>query len=111
MTKASKPKANDIDLIATLCPKTFKALSDPMRLSIIATLAGQKHPLKVGDLVGCCGIDFSGVSRHLKILKDADILTVEKKGRTVLYALKSKELADKMRLFAHALEDCCSTNK
>ena len=89
-----------------LCPDTFKALCDPMRVSIIATLAGRKSPAKVGDLVGCCGIDFSGVSRHLKILRDADILSVEKKGRSVLYTLKTTELAKKMRRLAEALEAC-----
>jgi len=87
-------------------PDLFKALCDPMRISIIANLASRSGSSSVGDLTECCGIDFSGVSRHLKILRDAGIVTSEKSGREVLYSLRTEELSQTLHNIADALIGC-----
>lgn len=87
-------------------PEMFKALSEPMRLSIIAYLATQNAPVTVGAVSQCCGIDFSGVSRHLKILREAGLLNAQKDGRQMLYALEGAHLAGILRAMADGLERC-----
>jgi DNA-binding transcriptional ArsR family regulator len=80
----------------------FRALSDPRRLAILSDLAKRDAPARVSDLTSCCGIDFSGVSRHLKILRDAGLVTSEKRGRETLYALQSEPLATALEKAAKA---------
>ena len=87
-------------------PDLFKALCDPIRISIVATLASRTEPSTVTDITDCCGIDFSGVSRHLTILKDAGVLTAKRDGRRVLYSLNAETLATTLRNIADALEIC-----
>ncbi|MGH6784578.1 MAG: ArsR/SmtB family transcription factor, partial [Sphingomicrobium sp.] len=50
----------------------FQALADPSRLRILALL--QKMELSVGELAQVLGQSQPRVSRHLKILADADVL-------------------------------------
>lgn len=90
-----------------LHPDLFKSLCDPTRLSIVAYLATQNAPIKVGSLAELFGIDLSGVSRHLKILKEAEVVAATKRGREVMYSLNSQNLVQTLRGFADALETCC----
>ncbi len=87
-------------------PELFKALSDPTRISIISLLATRRNAASVSDVSACCGIDFSGVSRHLTILRDANILMSEKKGREVFYSLNLNNLTKSLRAIADALQTC-----
>jgi DNA-binding transcriptional ArsR family regulator len=89
-------------------PDLFKALCDPVRISIVATLASRSGASTVTDIANCCGIDFSGVSRHLKILKDAGVLVAERDGRSVLYSLNAPILTATLRNMADALDICRS---
>lgn len=100
------PYACQQSLADHLRPELFKALCDPMRISIVAILAARSGSASVGDITECCGIDFSGVSRHLKILRDAGILAAEKSGREVLYSLKTVELSHTLHMMADALTAC-----
>ena len=93
--------------IASLDPAVFRALSDPRRLAILADLARRDAPARVSDLTQCCGIDFSGVSRHLKTLRDAGLVSVERDGREARYRLEADALADRLEAMAAALRDCC----
>jgi len=63
----------------------FKALSHPTRLSIVKMLAE-------GELCVCVfqetfGVDFSTISRHLAVLRNAGIIEDEKRGKFVFYRL------------------------
>ncbi len=107
MTKKNAlPERCELALADAFQPEFFKALCDPTRISIVATLAGNSEAVTVSDIVDCCGIDFSGVSRHLKILKEAGILAAEKDGRHVKYRLESTALASTLRGMADALDVC-----
>ncbi len=64
----------------------FKALGHPTRLLIVQELAGA--PRNVSDLTALIGADASTVSRHLSLLKQAGILSSEKRGAVVTYALR-----------------------
>jgi len=97
----SIPGSLDKDRLATLRPDFFKALGDPVRLALVTYLAHLGKPSTVTEVSGCCGIDFSGVSRHLKILKDANIVMAEKQGRKTYYTLNT----DNVTMTLHGLSD------
>jgi ArsR family transcriptional regulator, arsenate/arsenite/antimonite-responsive transcriptional repressor len=65
----------------------FKALGDPHRLTIIATLAASAHPVCVCDLTEGLPIGQSSVSHHLAILRDAGVVTSERRGTWAYYSL------------------------
>jgi len=60
-----------------------KALADATRLGILGVLAEQE--LNVGELVAVLGMGQSRISRHLKILVDAGLLTCTRSGAWALY--------------------------
>lgn len=66
--------------------KIFKALGHPSRLLMAEALS--HGSLCVNELQQLVGADMSTVSRHLAVLKGADIVSDEKKGQNVYYTLK-----------------------
>ncbi|MCK5833173.1 winged helix-turn-helix transcriptional regulator [bacterium] len=64
----------------------FKALGHPSRLAMVEKLSeGECCVCKLVELVGA---DFSTVSKHLAILKEAGIVGDERRGQNVFYRLK-----------------------
>ncbi len=61
----------------------FKALSDETRLRLVRILL--KHRLSVNELVTILEMGQSRISRHLRILTDAGLLTSERDGLCVFY--------------------------
>jgi ArsR family transcriptional regulator len=64
----------------------FKALGHPTRLWMAERLA--EGELCVCELLADVGVDFSTISKHLAILKQAGVVTSEKRGKQVYYRLK-----------------------
>jgi len=63
----------------------FGALSDPIRLSILDILSGSPEcACDIGDVVE---IAPNLLSYHLKVLKDAGLITGEKRGRWIDYSV------------------------
>ena len=79
--------------------QVFKALADETRLKILERLAS------VGSAQCACHIeawfDLSQptVSHHLKVLRDAGLITSERRGTWIFYALDKKALAAMPGLF------------
>ena len=65
----------------------MKALSDPARLAILATLARAADEVCVCDFTSGLDVGQSTVSHHLKILKDAQLVTSERRGTWGYYSL------------------------
>lgn len=63
--------------------KVTKALSDPNRVKIVKLL--QQRTLFVRELQTALGISQSAVSKHLKVLENAGLVTFHKKGTWVSY--------------------------
>jgi DNA-binding transcriptional ArsR family regulator len=97
----------DIPRIAD--PGLFKTLSDPTRLAVLIRLATASSPLTVSEASQCCGVHLSGVSRHLKTLREAGLVEAVKSGREVVYRPRLAELVATLRGVADALESgsCC----
>ncbi len=66
--------------------KVFKALGHPTRLMMVEKLSAGE--CCVCELVDLAGVDFSTVSRHLSVLKEAGIIQDEKRGKKVFYRLE-----------------------
>jgi ArsR family transcriptional regulator len=67
----------------------FKALGDPARVAIVATLARAEHEVCVCDFTSGLGLNQSTVSHHLKILKDVELVVSERRGTWGYYSLAS----------------------
>jgi ArsR family transcriptional regulator len=65
----------------------FKALADPARVAIIATLARAEQEVCVCDFTAGLKLNQSTVSHHLKLLKDAGLVTSERRGTWGYYSL------------------------
>jgi ArsR family transcriptional regulator len=65
----------------------FKALGDPNRLAILATLARTEDEVCVCDFTGALPLNQPTVSHHLRILREASLVTSERRGTWVYYRL------------------------
>jgi DNA-binding transcriptional ArsR family regulator len=61
----------------------FAALSEPIRLRIVETLS--LRPMSVGELAEGLPVSRPAVSQHLKVLKDAALVTVAPAGTRRIY--------------------------
>jgi ArsR family transcriptional regulator len=78
----------------------FKALGDPTRLAIINQLAGADE-VCVCHLVPDTGLSQPTISHHLRLLRDAGLVTSERRGTWAYYRLVPEaiaELADALAL-------------
>ena len=76
----------DADGAAELA-RRFAALSDPVRLRLLSLLAtSDQSAVCACDLVEPVGKSQPTVSHHLKILREAGLVTSEKRGTNVWYA-------------------------
>ncbi|MBN2163565.1 MAG: helix-turn-helix transcriptional regulator [Pontiellaceae bacterium] len=66
--------------------RVLKALAHPTRLWIAEQLADGERC--VCEFVDGVGVDFSTISKHLTVLKQAGIVADEKRGKQVWYTLK-----------------------
>lgn len=66
--------------------KVIKALAHPTRLLIVDQIAEQEKC--VCELRELIGADMSTVSKHLSVLKDAGVVSDEKRGLMVFYRLR-----------------------
>ena len=67
----------------------FKALSDPYRLTMLATLARSPDDVCVCDFTGTLPLEQPTVSHHLRILREAGLVTSERRGTWVYYQLSA----------------------
>lgn len=67
---------------------TLKALSDPLRLRMLSAIASDPRGEScVCDLAALADVSQPTVSHHLKVLKDVDVLTSERRGTWVWYRI------------------------
>jgi DNA-binding transcriptional ArsR family regulator len=69
----------------------FTVLADPTRRQIIAMLAERER--SAGELVAAFDISQPAISRHLRILREAGLVTVREEGQRRIYRLDAAPLA------------------
>ena len=65
----------------------FKALADPHRLTILATLIKAQDEVCVCDLTELLPLNQPTVSHHLRLLREASLVTCERRGTWVYYRI------------------------
>jgi DNA-binding transcriptional ArsR family regulator len=70
----------------------FEALADPTRRRILELLAGGER--SAGDIAGEFAISRPGVSRHLRVLREAGLLRARGEGQRRLYSVDPAPLAE-----------------
>lgn len=68
----------------------FKALAHPMRIQILELL--REGPRSVGQLQEAIGAPASSISQQLAVLRGRDIVTTERRGTTVICAVRDPDL-------------------
>ena len=71
---------------------TTKALADPIRRSILNLL--KKGPMTAGEIQEKFDVTFASISRHLSVLKDADLIRDRREGKFVIYELNASVLEE-----------------
>jgi DNA-binding transcriptional ArsR family regulator len=68
----------------------FNAIAEDRRRQILRALRGGERT--VGDLVDELGVEQPQVSKHLRVLREVDVVSVREEGRHRLYRLNGQAL-------------------
>jgi DNA-binding transcriptional ArsR family regulator len=71
--------------------RVFRALADPTRRQILQDL--KTGELSAGEIAARFDISGPSISRHLAILKTADLVSERRQGNRILYRLDAERLA------------------
>jgi len=74
--------------------ETLKALADPIRREILNLLKGGR--LSAGDICEHFPVTAASISRHLSVLKDADLIRDTREGKFIFYELNASVLEEIM---------------
>jgi DNA-binding transcriptional ArsR family regulator len=70
----------------------FEAIAEPNRRRILDLLRAGERP--AGDVVEALAISQPGVSKHLRLLREAGLVRVRADGQRRLYSVEPRELAE-----------------
>jgi ArsR family transcriptional regulator len=87
---SSSRRQDDPEALRRFKADFFKALAHPMRIRILELL--RDGSLTVGQLQEQLGAPASSVSQQLAVLRGRGILAAERRGTTVLYAVRDPAL-------------------
>ena len=73
---------------------TLKALSDPTRREILNLL--KKGRLSAGEIVEKFPVTGASISRHLSVLKEAELIRDKREGKFIYYELNTSVLEEIM---------------
>ena len=74
--------------------QTLKALADPTRREILNLL--KKGKLSAGEITEHFDITAAAISRHLSVLKEADLIEDTREGKYIFYTLNASVLEEIM---------------
>ena len=74
--------------------QTLKALADPTRREILNLL--KKGKLSAGEITDHFDITAAAISRHLSVLKEADLIDDTREGKYIFYELNASVLEEIM---------------
>jgi len=103
MTKKSREL--DLQSLSRAC----KALAHPARLTILQTLA-QRGTCICGELVEVLPLSQATVSQHLKVLRDAGLISGEIEGPRSCYCINEsamRRLGERLTGLFSSLDRCC----
>ena len=71
---------------------SLRALADPIRREILNLL--KKGRLSAGDIAGHFDVTNASISRHLSVLKEADLIRDTREGKFIYYDLNASVLEE-----------------
>ncbi len=71
---------------------TLKALADPIRREILSLL--KKKKMSAGEIADQFPVTAASISRHLSILKEADLIRDSREGKFIFYELNTSVLEE-----------------
>lgn len=71
---------------------TLQALADPTRREILNLL--KQSRMSAGEIINHFSISGAAVSRHLSVLKEADLIRDEREGKYIYYELNATVLEE-----------------
>ena len=74
--------------------KTIKALSDPTRREILEML--KRGRLSAGEICENFSVSDAAISKHLSVLKEADLIRDSREGKFIFYELNTSVLEEVM---------------
>lgn len=74
--------------------QTLKALADPIRREILNLLKGGR--LSAGEITSHFSVTAASISRHLSVLKEADLVRDTREGQFIYYELNASVLEEIM---------------
>ena len=74
--------------------QTLKALSDPIRREILNLLKSGR--MSAGDIASHFPVTDAVISRHLSLLKDADLIRDTREGKFIFYDINTSVLEEVM---------------
>lgn len=90
----------------------FAALSNPIRLRILDTLAAKSCLHKsgcccVGEINTAIDLPQPYISKHLKVLKECGVLDYRREGNRILYSFKCGEVFEEIMRRLGGYGNCC----
>ncbi|MEM6793717.1 MAG: metalloregulator ArsR/SmtB family transcription factor [Acidobacteriota bacterium] len=82
---ADPGSANPAQSEASFCAGVLQVLGNETRLAVVGRLMDGPRP--VGEINRTLGVEQSLLSHHLKVLRDAGLVTATREGKQVIYAL------------------------
>ena len=67
--------------------KLLQALADPVRLAIVRQLGASSSAVCACDFTECCDVRQPTVSHHLRVLREAGVVTTRRNGTYIYYRL------------------------
>ena len=77
--------------------KAFKALGDETRREILKLL--NNKDMTAGEISNCFNMSKPSISKHLDILRDAELISSEKKGQFVIYSINASIIQEALGSF------------
>lgn len=84
--------------------QTLKALSDPIRREILNLL--KKGRMPAGEITAHFSVSAPAISRHLSVLKEANLIRDTREGKFIFYEINTSVLEETMLWLADLKGDC-----
>lgn len=84
--------------------QTLKVLSDPIRREILNLL--KKGRMPAGEITAHFSVSAPAISRHLSVLKEADLIRDTREGKFIFYEINTSVLEETMLWLADLKGDC-----
>ena len=81
--------------------KVFKALSDETRREILKLLS--KKDMSAGEISEHFNMSKPSISKHLEILREAELISTERKGQFIIYSINTSVIQEVLGNFLSLL--------